>query len=99
MNDAITRLQDSVKIHRGPALEVQGSGSGNPPALQWFGMSGMGKAPLARLPFSSHVRGSGEPMGGNFLFEDGHVRWCGSRLVSMAATGGNWVFYYKIPLE
>ncbi len=58
-----------------------------------------GNAPLARLPFSSHVQASGEPTGGNFLFEDGHARWYGSRLVTLAATGGNWVFYYKISLE
>lgn len=80
-------------------MQALRTGPGNPPALQWFGMLGMGKAPLAPLPFSSHIRASGEPTGGNFLFEDGHVRWCGFRLVSMAATGGNWVFYYKIPFD
>jgi prepilin-type N-terminal cleavage/methylation domain-containing protein len=80
-------------------MQALRTGPGSPPALQWFGMLGMGKTPLARLPFSSHIRASGEPAGGNFLFEDGHVRWYESRLVTLAATGGNWVFYYKIPLE
>ena len=82
-------------------MQALQTGTGNPPALrsQWFGMLGMGAAPLHRLPFSSHIRASGQPVGGNFLFEDGHVRWYESRRVSKAATGGNWAFYYRIPLE
>jgi prepilin-type N-terminal cleavage/methylation domain-containing protein len=72
---------------------------GNPPGLQWFGVLGMGTAPLARLPFSSHIRNSGEPMGGNFLFEDGHVRWYNFRQITMGAKGGSWLFYYRISLE
>lgn len=50
-------------------MEALQTGPGNPPGLQWFGMLGMGTAPLARLPFSNHIRASGEPTGGNFHFE------------------------------
>jgi len=53
-----------------------------------------------RLAYSSHInRPKGEPAGGNFLFEDCHVRWYKSRLSDPAATGQGWVFFYKIPLE
>ena len=85
-----------VAMDQMQALQI---GPGDPPGLQWFGMLGMGTAPVVRLPFSNHIRASGEPAGGNFLFEDGHVRWYESRLVTLAATGGNWLFYYKIALE
>jgi hypothetical protein len=46
--------------------------------------------PLARLPFSSHIKASGEPEGGNFLFEDGHARWHDFRSVNAGAAAGNW---------
>jgi prepilin-type N-terminal cleavage/methylation domain-containing protein len=85
-----------VVVDQMQALQTR---TGTPPTLQWFGMLGMGNAPLNRLPFSSHIRSSGEPTGGNFLFEDGHVRWYDTRLVTVGATGGNWLFYYKISLE
>jgi prepilin-type N-terminal cleavage/methylation domain-containing protein len=74
----------------------QGYGALPPPGssanINWFN-----SAP--HIPISSHVRPSGEPYGGNFLFEDGHVNWYKSKLVDGALTGEGWVFFYKINLE
>lgn len=51
-------------------------------------------------PISSHVRSGtdGEPNGGNFLFEDGHVRWFRSRDIDVGSSGASgWLAFYKIP--
>ncbi len=50
-------------------------------------------------PLSSHVLSVGEPVGGNFLFEDGHVSWYPSRQVdvgSVSPTG--WLAFYQIQI-
>jgi prepilin-type N-terminal cleavage/methylation domain-containing protein len=65
---------------------------GTPGNVQWFSSS-------PRTPISSHVQSSGEPFGGNFLFEDGHVSWYKSKNIDGALTGQGWVFFYKIPIE
>ena len=52
-------------------------------------------------PISSHVRGggSGEPVGGNFLFEDGRVSWYRSREVDVGSSGASgWLAFYKIAI-
>ncbi len=59
---------------------------------QWFNSN-------PHIPVSSHIQPTGEPYGGNFLFEDGHVQWYKSKLVDGALTGQGWVFFYKINLE
>ena len=41
--------------------------------------------------------GNGAPMGGNFLFEDGHVEWFNGRSVSLGSGSGSWQCFYKIP--
>jgi prepilin-type N-terminal cleavage/methylation domain-containing protein len=73
----------------------QAMGSAPPPGssgnVDWFN-------PSPRIPYSSHIRPSGEPVGGNFLFEDGRVSWYNSRNVSAACTGQGWVFFYGINL-
>jgi prepilin-type processing-associated H-X9-DG protein len=51
------------------------------------------------VPFSSHIGPTGEPTGGNFLFQDGHVAWYESGKVDLGATTGGWKFFYKIPLD
>jgi prepilin-type N-terminal cleavage/methylation domain-containing protein len=71
----------------------------DPTAMQWFGVYGLGDAPDARTPFSSHIQSSGEPFGGNFLFEDAHVSWHKTRQIEPAMTLDHWVAYYKIPVE
>jgi prepilin-type N-terminal cleavage/methylation domain-containing protein len=60
--------------------------------MQWFTSN-------PQIPISSHIRPSGEPYGGNFLFEDGRVNWYQSRQIDAALTGEGWVFFYKINLE
>ena len=50
-------------------------------------------------PLSSHVQGASEPVGGNFLFEDGHVAWYRSREVSVGSTNSTgWLAFYQIRL-
>jgi prepilin-type N-terminal cleavage/methylation domain-containing protein len=46
---------------------------------------------------SSHALRTGEPVGGNFLFEDGHVRWYPSREVDVGSTSPTgWLAFYQI---
>jgi type II secretory pathway pseudopilin PulG len=52
----------------------------------------------ASTRYSSHAQRSGEPAGGNFLFEDGHVEWRKSREVKVALTGQGWLFFYRISI-
>ena len=59
---------------------------------QWFDSN-------PRMPYSSHVQSSGEPLGGNFLFEDAHVNWYKTKNIDGALTGQGWVFFYKIPID
>jgi hypothetical protein len=50
-------------------------------------------------PLSSHVLAAGEPAGGNFLFEDGHVSWYRSREVDVGSTSpSGWLAFYQIPV-
>jgi type II secretory pathway pseudopilin PulG len=50
-------------------------------------------------PISSHVLRGGEPAGGNFLFEDGHVRWYRSREVDVGSTSSTgWLAFYQIQI-
>jgi prepilin-type N-terminal cleavage/methylation domain-containing protein len=65
----------------------------------WFGIYGLGPMADAPVPFSSHARASGEPRGGNFLFEDGHVYWFASRQIEPGLAYNNLLIYYKAPLD
>lgn len=49
-------------------------------------------------PISSHRQGSGEPYGGNYLFEDGRVDWYDTAEITLGGTVGGWECYYNIPL-
>jgi prepilin-type N-terminal cleavage/methylation domain-containing protein len=73
--------------------------SGDPATLKWFGIYALGPNPNAPVPFSSHVRPSGEPLGGNFLFEDGRVNWFKSPQIEVALARDDWQFYYKVQLD
>jgi prepilin-type N-terminal cleavage/methylation domain-containing protein len=74
----------------------QGMGAMPPPGsvgnVDWFN-------PSPRIAYSSHIQPSGEPFGGNFLFEDGRVNWYKSRFVDGALTGQGWVMFYKITVD
>ncbi len=51
------------------------------------------------VPWSSHVDSTGEPVGGNFLFVDGSVRWFHTEDMELGATVGAWKYYYKIEID
>jgi len=54
------------------------------------------------VPTSNHARSNGEPDGGNFLFEDGHVQWFQRSRVELAAKAKlspGFLFWYKAPIN
>jgi prepilin-type N-terminal cleavage/methylation domain-containing protein len=51
-----------------------------------------------RVNYASHRIGKGEPEGGNFLFEDGHVDWYKRQKTTLGASDGSWLLFYKIPI-
>jgi prepilin-type N-terminal cleavage/methylation domain-containing protein len=62
--------------------------------MNWFNAN-------PRIPYSSHIKSTGEPLGGNFLFEDGRVTWYKSKDVDPGFRGQGgytWTFYYRVPL-
>ena len=46
--------------------------------------------------YSSHVGKAATPEGGNFLFEDGHVKWYRFDQIDVGAEGGGWKCNYKV---
>lgn len=51
------------------------------------------------VPWSSHIRSTGEPVGGNFLFVDASVRWFRTEDMGLAASVGSWQYFYKIDIQ
>lgn len=51
-----------------------------------------------RIPYASHINSRGEPEGGNFLFEDGHVDWYKKQNVTLGASANPWLLFYKIQI-
>lgn len=49
-------------------------------------------------PISSHPGPSGRATGGNFLFEDGSVRWYLQSQIRVATAWNGWVVFYNIPI-
>lgn len=63
------------------------------PRLQWTtDYSGR------RVLTAVHRKQNGAPDGGNFLFEDGHVEWFSGRRVSLGATVGSWMCFFRVPI-
>ena len=62
--------------------------------LDWTVDTGTGK----RVPSGTHQRGRGVPLGGNFLYEDGHVDWVNSKLIGLGGQLGSWACFYKVPI-
>lgn len=60
-----------------------------PPAPGWYLSDG--------TPISSHRQSTGEPYGGNYLFENGDIQWYDTAEIGLGGTVGAWRFYYKIP--
>jgi prepilin-type N-terminal cleavage/methylation domain-containing protein len=95
----VTKRQLGGEFINAPIAMDQKGGTGRIGAgsVDWFGVLGLGDTPTKKLPYSNHVQASGEPEGGNFLYEDGSVRWFGNEKIEPAATADNWVFFYKAP--
>ena len=76
---------------------MQGIGSvgagGMNPKVTWY-TTDAGKS----IPTACHRGDKGAPMGGDFLFEDGHVSWYQFRNVQVGSFAGSWVCFYKIPI-
>jgi prepilin-type N-terminal cleavage/methylation domain-containing protein len=51
------------------------------------------------IPTSIHRGPRLAPIGGNFLFEDGHVDWYSSKKVGLGSSAGTWQCFYKIPIS
>lgn len=96
-----TRKQLGGEFRNAPIMMDQKCGTGRigAGAIDWFGVIGLGDQPNKRLPYSNHVQPAGEPNGGNFLYEDGSVRWFENEKIEPACTADNWVFFYKVPVE
>ena len=77
-------------------MQVKGSpGNGsNTVRMTTFAETYNGK----RVHYASHRNGKGEPEGGNFLFEDGHVDWYKRQNTTLGASDGSWLLFYKIPI-
>lgn len=71
-----------------------GNGSNTVRATTWYDVAG-GK----RTPYASHINSKGEPEGGNFAFEDGHVEWRKKQQVTLGASASPWILFYKIPIS
>lgn len=96
-----TRRELGGEFRNAPILMDQKGGTGRlgQGAVDWFGVLGLGPTPNKKLPYSNHVQPSGEPNGGNFLYEDASVRWFANAKIEPAATADSWVFFYKVPIE
>ncbi len=83
---------------------LQGVGSwsltANKGTMTWYTLSD-GK----NVPTANHRAKLGAPTGGNFLFEDGHVEWRNANFsnarnsIDVGSMSGNWVLFYKIPVN
>ena len=54
------------------------------------------------LPLSSHIGKGDMPKGGNFLFEDGHVRWYPKNQIQLGSASKmmpGYLSFYKIPID
>lgn len=96
-----TRRKMGGEFRRAPILidRMQGIGSWNP---------GTGRGNVTwttdGIPSATHRGKNNAPVGGNFLFEDGHVEWWRMDLdntrnnVGLGSRGGSWLCFYKIPI-
>jgi type II secretory pathway pseudopilin PulG len=62
----------------------------------------MGWQDASGIPISSHAGNGGQPKGGNFLFEDGHVTWYQWEKIELGGKGKadpSWLLFYKIAID
>jgi prepilin-type N-terminal cleavage/methylation domain-containing protein len=103
IQDWHTRKKFGTKLSGAPVLidRIQGLGT-------WTSGTGKGKVKWTTVdegktvPTAVHRRNSGEPEGGNFLFEDGHIEWRRFNIndvkgtIDLGSKGGEWLCFYKI---
>jgi prepilin-type N-terminal cleavage/methylation domain-containing protein len=77
---------------------LQGVGSagagGTNPRVTWYTVDAG-----QNIPTAVHRGERGAPVGGNFLFEDGHVTWYPTPKIQVGSFSGSWILFYKIPIE
>ncbi|MBI4326052.1 MAG: hypothetical protein HY674_12410, partial [Chloroflexi bacterium] len=94
----VTRKKIGGEFRNAPVLtdRLQGLGTWSPRVnkgtVSWY----IDSPPI---PTAVHRGKNGEPIGGNFLFEDGHVSWYKRRNVELGGVTGTWLFFYKIPIS
>ena len=90
-----TRKKIGGEFRNAPVLtdRLQGLGTWSPRlnkgTVNWY---------TGTIPTAVHRGKNGEPTGGNFLFEDGHVSWYKRPNVELGSKGGDWLCFYKIPI-
>ena len=88
-----TLSQAPILVDMMQGLGSAGNGTNGVRATSWRTADRNGRSVLT----ASHARGNGEPEGGNFLMEDGHVEWHNFKNVKLGASGGEWLLFYKPP--
>ena len=97
LNEWHTRKKLGGEFRNAPVLtdRLQGIGSWsvrlNKGTVDWY--------TDGKIPSAVHRGKNGEPTGGNFLFEDGHVSWYKRPKVEIGSIGGSWLCFYKIPIS
>ncbi len=52
-----------------------------------------------RVPSGTHQKANkNAPLGGNFLYEDGHVEWVNGKQIGLGGQLGTWACFYKVPV-
>ena len=53
------------------------------------------------IPTANHIGAKGAPLGGNFLFEDGHASWYQRKQIKFGSgsPSGGWLCFYQIPVS
>jgi prepilin-type N-terminal cleavage/methylation domain-containing protein len=106
IQDWHTRKKMGTALSGAPVLtdRLQGVGS-------WTTSTGKGSVTWTTtdagkvIPSAVHRRPKGDPEGGNFLFEDGHVDWRrfdiqhAKNTIDLGSKSGTWLCFYKIPIS
>ena len=94
-----TRKKMGGSLSQAPVLIDMMQGSGSPGNGTNGVVANVWTAPDRgkQVLTASHAQGRGEPEGGNFLMEDGHVEWHSFKKVKLGASGGGWLLFFKPP--
>jgi prepilin-type N-terminal cleavage/methylation domain-containing protein len=90
-----TKMGSSYK--RAPVMIDKIQATGTLPNLTWSGSTGV---TAQNFPFANHLGGTGMPIGGNFLYEDGSVLWrkfdVGNykTTIGIGSAAGGWTVFF-----